>query len=116
MLLKGQGYQAVKITILGTYIGMIVAIILIPLFMFSAQKIFSFLKPYLVYLLIGIMAYMILKDKQRFWNLILFFVSGTLGVIVFSIPNLNEPLFPMLSGLFGVSGLLISFFDNSDRF
>ena len=113
MLLKGQGYQAVKITILGTYIGMIVAIILIPLFMFSAQTIFTFLKPYLVYLLILLMMYMILKDKQRFWNFLLFMISGTLGVIVFSIPNLNEPLFPMLSGLFGVSGLMISYFENT---
>ncbi len=113
MLLKGQGYQAVKITILGTYIGMIVAIILIPLFMFSAQKIFTFLKPYLVYLLILLMMYMTLKDKQRFWNFLLFMISGTLGVIVFSIPNLNEPLFPMLSGLFGVSGLMISYFENT---
>ena len=113
MLLKGEGHQAVKITILGTYIGMIVAIILIPLFMFSAQKIFAFLKPYLVYLLIILMAYMILKDKQKFWNFLLFMISGTLGVIVFSIPNLNEPLFPMLSGLFGVSGLMISYFENT---
>lgn len=113
MLLKGEGHQAVKITILGTYIGMIVAIILIPLFMFSAQKIFAFLKPYLVYLLIILMAYMILKNKQKFWNFLLFMISGTLGVIVFSIPNLNEPLFPMLSGLFGVSGLMISYFENT---
>ena len=113
MLLKGEGHQAVKITILGTYIGMIVAIILIPLFMFSAEKIFTFLKPYLVYLLILLMMYMILKDKQRFWNFLLFMISGTLGVIVFSIPNLNEPLFPMLSGLFGVSGLMISYFENT---
>ncbi len=113
MLLQGEGYQAVKITILGTYIGMIVAVLLVPFFMFSAEKIFSFLQPYLVYLLMTLMFYMIMKDKDRFWNLLLFIISGTLGVIVFSIPNLNEPLFPMLSGLFGVSGLLISYFENT---
>lgn len=113
MLLRGEGHQAVKITILGTYIGMIIAILLIPAFMFSATKIYSFLKPYLVYLLIILMAYMILKDNHRFWNFLLFMVSGTLGVIVFSIPNLNEPLFPLLSGLFGVSGLMLSYFENT---
>src|SRR3989344_2833392 len=32
MLLKGEGYQAVKITILGTYTGLLIAVCLIPLF------------------------------------------------------------------------------------
>ncbi|MBN2422758.1 tripartite tricarboxylate transporter permease, partial [Candidatus Woesearchaeota archaeon] len=113
MLLKGEGYQAVKITILGTYIGMIVAIMLIPLFILIANKIYPLLKPYLIYLLIVLMAYMILKEKNRFWSFFLFLLSGTLGIIVFSIPNLNEPLFPLLSGLFGVSGLCISYFENT---
>ncbi len=113
MLLRGEGYQAVKITILGTYIGMIVAIVLIPLFMLTANKIYPLLKPYLIYILVLLMSYMILKDKNRFWNFFLFMISGTLGLIVFSIPNLNEPLFPLLSGLFGVSGLLLSYFENT---
>jgi len=113
MLLRGEGYQAIKITILGTYIGMIVAIVLIPLFMLTANKIYPLLKPYLIYILVLLMSYMILKDKNRFWNFFLFMISGTLGLIVFSIPNLNEPLFPLLSGLFGVSGLLLSYFENT---
>jgi putative membrane protein len=113
MLLRGDGYQAVKITILGTFSGMVVAVMLIPVFLFSAQKIFSFLKPYLAILLIALMAYMVFKDKLWDWNLLLFMLSGTLGIIVFSVPNLNEPLFPMLSGLFGVSGLMISYFENT---
>ncbi|MBD3202925.1 hypothetical protein GF327_01415 [Candidatus Woesearchaeota archaeon] len=97
MLLRGEGYQAVKITILGTYIGMIIAIFLIPLFILIANKIYPLLKPYLIYLLVMLMAYMILKEKQKFWSFFLFMVSGTLGIVVFSVPNLNEPLFPMLS-------------------
>ncbi|MFH2020520.1 MAG: tripartite tricarboxylate transporter permease [archaeon] len=113
MLLQGEGYQAVKLTLTGTYIGMLVAIAFIPLFMLTANKIYPMLKPYLIYLLIGIMLYMTLKEKQRFWSLYLFLISGTLGIIVFSIPNLKEPLFPMLSGLFGVSGLLISYYENT---
>jgi putative membrane protein len=113
MLLQGRAHQAVKITTLGTYAGMIVSLLLIPLFMLVAQKLFPIIKPYLVHVLILLMAFMILKEKQKFWSFFLFMLSGTLGVIVFSIPNLNEPLFPLLSGLFGVSGLLISFFENT---
>ena len=59
------------------------------------------------------MVYMIAKDKKWVWSLLLFTLSGILGIIVFSLPNLNEPLFPMLSGLFGVSGLVISYFENT---
>jgi putative membrane protein len=112
MLLQGEGYQAVKITITGTYFGMIFAACLIPFFMFIANKVYPYLKPVMVYLLILIVAYMILKDKDKFWSFLLFLLSGTLGVIVFSVP-MKEPLFPLLSGLFGVSGLMISFFENT---
>ena len=113
MLLRGEAHQAVKITILGTYTGLLISIILIPLFLFSAKKIFILLKPILPYLLISLMVYMIFRDRNRYWNLTLFLISGALGAIVFSMPNLNEPLFPMLSGLFGVSGLFISYFENT---
>ena len=57
---------------------------------------------------------MIIKEKQRFLSFFLFLISGTLGIIVFSIPNMREPLFPLLSGLFGVSGLIISYFENTN--
>ncbi|MFH0876590.1 MAG: tripartite tricarboxylate transporter permease [archaeon] len=113
MLLNGEGYQAVKITILGTYSGLLIAVILIPLFILVANKLYPLLKPFLIYLLILLMAYMILKEKLWIWSLLLFLISGTLGLLVFSIPNLNEPLFPLLSGLFGVSGLLLSYFENT---
>jgi len=113
MLLKGEGYQAVKITILGTYIGMVVAIILIPVFMLVANWIFPILQPFVVYVLIILIAFMILKESKKLWCGIVFFLSGILGIVVFSIPNLNEPLFPMLSGLFGVSGLVLSYFENT---
>ncbi|MBS1267185.1 MAG: hypothetical protein MAG795_01157 [Candidatus Woesearchaeota archaeon] len=113
MLLKGEGYQAVKITILGTYIGLLVAIVLIPVFMLIATKVYNFLKPYVGYLLLVLMIYMILKEQKKLWSFILFMLSGTLGLVVFSIPNFKEPLFPMLSGLFGVSGLILSYYENT---
>ncbi|MBN2051940.1 tripartite tricarboxylate transporter permease [Candidatus Woesearchaeota archaeon] len=113
MLLRGEGYQAVKITILGTYTGLVTAICFIPVFILIANKLYPILKPYLVYALILIIIFMIFREKNWLWSFILFSISGTLGVLVFSIPNMKEPMFPLLSGLFGVSGLLISFFENT---
>jgi len=113
MLLHGEAYSAVKITILGAYSGLLVAIMLVPLFIVIANRLYPLLKPYLAYLLAGIIIFMLLREKDKFWCILLFLISGTLGVLVFSMPSLKDPMFPLLSGLFGVSGLLISFFENT---
>ncbi|MBN2142892.1 tripartite tricarboxylate transporter permease [Candidatus Woesearchaeota archaeon] len=113
MLLKGEGYMAVKLTILGTYSGLILALLLVPLFIFIANWLYPILKPYLLYLLLMIVAFMLFREKEKIWSTLLFMTAGTLGVIVFSLPNLAEPLFPLLSGMFGISGLLISYFENT---
>jgi putative membrane protein len=113
MLLQGHGYQAVKITILGTYSGMLLSFLLIPLFLAAAGSISPVIKPYLPYMLIFFVVLMIMRESDKFWSALLFLLSGTMGLIVFSMSALKEPLFPMLSGLFGVSGLLISLSENS---
>ena len=58
---------------------------------------------------------MIIKETgwdKRFWGFFVFVISGVLGLLVLTWPNLNQPLFPLLSGLFGLSTLLISLKDN----
>jgi putative membrane protein len=113
MLLKGEAYQAVKISIVGAYFGLIVAILLAPLFMIIANYLYPIVKPFLIYLLLAIIIFMLFREKEKFWSITLFLLSGTLGVVVFSLPQIKEPLFPLLSGLFGLSGLMISFFENT---
>ncbi|MBU1621957.1 MAG: tripartite tricarboxylate transporter permease, partial [Nanoarchaeota archaeon] len=52
--------------------------------------------------------------KKWLKSLTVFLLAGCLGLIVLTgIPNLKQPLFPLLSGLFGFSILLVSLFDNS---
>ena len=53
-------------------------------------------------------------NNKKFWAFFVFMASGVLGLIVFSIPNLNQPLFPLLSGLFGISILVISIIEKSE--
>ncbi|MEM2130896.1 MAG: tripartite tricarboxylate transporter permease [Candidatus Woesearchaeota archaeon] len=118
MLLQGQGYQAVKITILGTYFGLVLAAFLIPLFFFIAKKIYPLFKPYILFFLILIILFMIFKEKNFIFAFFVFLLSGLLGLLVFDISKnpfsgIKEPLFSLLSGLFGISGLIISFFENT---
>lgn len=111
MLLEGKGFEAVKITIIGSYFCLLLGLLVTPVLIIAAPNVSEFLKPYIGYILVGVVIFMVLKDRKlekRLWNIIIFLISGAFGVIVFSIPNFKDPLFPMLSGLFGISGLLLS--------
>jgi putative membrane protein len=45
--------------------------------------------------------------KSRAWTVIIFFLSGILGIASFNL-GLKEPLLPLFSGLFGASSLITS--------
>jgi len=111
-LLKGQGLMAVKLTLIGSFGAMILSIILFPLFIPIVKYGYPLIKNYIGYLLIATVIFMILRDKKKSMAIIVFFMSGTLGLIVLNIPNFKNPLFPLLSGLFGISTLLISLFES----
>jgi putative membrane protein len=55
---------------------------------------------------------MIWRDEKKFWALLVFGLSGILGMIIFTL-QMNDPLFPMLSGLFGIATLIISLNDKN---
>src|SRR3989338_9764888 len=109
LLLKGLAHNAIMYTVIGALGSLLLSILLFPIFIFSMEKLSSLVTAIVGYLLIGVMAYMILKDKgKRVKALVVFLLSGALGLLVFSIPNLKQPLFPLLSGLFGFSILIES--------
>jgi len=112
MLLQGEGHQAILITILGTFSGLVISVIMAPLFIIVAKTVSPIVKPYLAHVLIGLSLFMIIRDKGRLWAALVFLLSGGLGVLVLSM-DIKEPLFPMLSGLFGMSGLVLSLFENT---
>lgn len=107
-LLNGQGYLAVKLTLIGSFGAIILSLILFPFLIPVVKYGYPLIKNYIGWFLLGVVIFMILKDSNKIWALILFLLSGTLGVIVLNLPYLKNPLFPMLSGLFGTSTLIIS--------
>ena len=115
LLMKGMGFEAVKLATIGSLLCLVVTIVLIPFVLSFVPVIYEFIQPHIGIILILVVAFMILKEKGISGVLrggFVFFISGVLGIIVLSIPNLEQPLFPMLSGLFGISMLLISLSDN----
>ena len=114
LLHKGLGHNAVIYTLIGSMGCLLLGIVLFPLLIFSMAKLFPIVSRIIGYLLIAVMAIMIFREKgKRAKSLALFLLAGCLGMLVFSIPNLKQPLFPLLSGLFGFSILLVSLLEKS---
>lgn len=111
LLMEGMGHEAVKLATIGSLLCLIATIILSPLLIFAVPIIFEYLKDYIGWILLAIVVFMIFREEnmdKRFWAFAVVILSGVLGITVLNIPNLRDPLLPMLSGLFGVSVLLLS--------
>ncbi len=114
LLMKGEGHNAVLCTVIGAVGVIILGILLFPLFIFLMKWLSAPVTGIVGYLLMLIVIYMIWREKnKKLKALTLFLLSGALGLLVFSIPTLEQPLFPLLSGLFGFSILLISLIQKS---
>jgi len=108
LLRKGEGYSAIMLTAMGGLIAIFALIIIsFPLILIT-KKIYNsiyFLIPYILIFSSGIV---VLTEKNRFKALTAFLLSGLLGLCVLNLPNLNQPLLPLLTGLFGGSMIVIS--------
>ncbi len=116
LLNKGEGHNAIVYTLIGSLGALVLGLLLFPVFIKSMEFLFPLVKGSIGYILIFIMGYMILKDAgKRLRSLAMFLLAGGLGLLVLTaIPNLQQPLFPLLSGLFGLSILLMSLNDESE--
>ena len=111
MLLQGRGFEAVKLTVIGSLISLITVVALIPFMIPVVAWIYPIISPYIGWILLSVVSFMILKEmklEKIFWGFFIFIISGLLGIVVFSISNFQQPLFPLLSGMFGISTLLLS--------
>lgn len=112
LLLKGRGYEAVKLSTIGTIFGIIITIILTPLLIPGVTRIYQLIEQFIPYILIISTIILIYKSNNKINSLIIFLLSGTFELIVLN-SNINQPLFPLLSGLFGTSMLIQSLKDNT---
>jgi len=108
MLLKGKGYEAVRLTTIGCYIGILLLILTVPVLILILPDIYEtlgFLVP--VFLIIASL-FLIIKEKRPFLGLTVFLFAGILGILTLNLQIIKEPLFPLLTGLFGTSTILVS--------
>jgi putative membrane protein len=111
LLLEGKGHEAIRLTLIGSLLCLIIIILLSPILIIIVPFIFKYLKGYMGWILLVIVLFMVFKENSihsKTWAFVVVLMAGSLGLIVFSMPNLKDPLLPMLSGLFGLSVLFIS--------
>lgn len=110
MLLRGQGYDAVKLTVIGGVGAVILCASLLPILIFLIPLLYGAARPFIYLLLISIVLIMVLteKGKNKLIALLVFSLAGFVGLLANRLPiNNNLVLFPILSGLFGVSLLIL---------
>jgi putative membrane protein len=109
MVLQGRGMAAVVLHTMGALCCLILSVALVPFFVWLFPTVYTIVKPYTWMLLTAVLIFSIVREKDantRFWSFIILLGSSTLGLITLRTLRLSDPLLPMLSGLFGVSGLV----------
>jgi putative membrane protein len=106
-LLKGHGLFALKLVIIGCYGAAILSIILFPLFFIIVKYGYPLIERLIPYLILLAVLFMVYRDRNKLWATSIFIISGIFGLLAFELP-IKDPLFPMLSGMFGISTMLYS--------
>ncbi len=110
LLKDGKGCEAVAFTAYGGLMAIfMIFLIAIPAF-FGMKPLYEILKiPYIMAsILIIVSLVLIFSDKEKFKSALVFALAGILGLIILNMKALNQPLLPLLSGLFGASSLILS--------
>ncbi|MBW3013871.1 tripartite tricarboxylate transporter permease [Candidatus Woesearchaeota archaeon] len=116
LVMEGRAYECIKLTVIGSLLSVLTSIAFIPIMILLMPLIYEYISKYIGHVLVIVVAFMIIKERTKhriFWAAFIFFVSGTLGYVVLNFPGIKDPLFPLLSGLFGMSMLINSLFENS---
>lgn len=107
LLKQGKGYEAIILTSYGSLSAIFLLLILIYPSIIFIPKIFPIIQKITPFILIIISGFLILNEKNKINSLVVFFVSGFLGLIVLN-SEIKEPLLPLLTGLFGASMMIMS--------
>lgn len=107
-LLAGNGMMAVKLSCIGCFFGIIMSSVLVYPTIKLIPAIYPFIKEYMAFFLIIIIGLMILQNTKKVWAITVFLLAGILGLLVLKYSTVKDPLFPLLTGLFGTATLILS--------
>jgi len=110
LLMAGKGHEALWLAVFGGMIGVAALLLTLPIWLAAIPPFYSLVRPNIHFVLIGLMAVMIAVERKKFWALLVFGMAGAFGFFSSRLPvDENYVLLPMLTGLFGLSSLALSF-------
>ncbi len=107
MLKQGKGYEAIILTNYGSLAAILILIVIAFPSIFIISKTYDLIKEFIPYLLILASVLLISLEKRKLKALFVFMLAGILGFLTLN-SGVNEPLLPLLTGLFGSSMLVLS--------
>lgn len=113
LLLEGRGYEAIRLIVIGGIGALITSLIFISIFAKYFVNLYELSRPYIQYVIILVVFVMLLMEKKLKKILsatLIMAISGIFGILVLNsalVPQQNV-LFPVLSGLFGLSTIILS--------
>lgn len=107
LLREGKGYEAVVYTLYGSLIALPIILLFTFVFIFFLGSVYDAVSIILPYVLIFVSLYLVFSEEEWINAIAIFILAGFLGLTSFNLP-VKEPLLPLLTGLFGVSSLIVS--------
>ena len=126
LLLEGKGYHAVRLSALGSAMAVAIAFIIFLPYTYllgDPLNLYPIIKDNTLFILLFLTSLLLVTETAKFRNsrvlgvlvaLCVFILSGILGLVVLPLPSFSPfglfstVLFPLFSGLFGISTLLLS--------
>jgi putative membrane protein len=113
LLLSGRGYEAIKLTVVGSLGAFVVSCMLVFPMIYCIPILYRAVSPYMGYVLLSFIFFIIFSEKclkKILRASAIFLIAGLYGYVVLSSPLGSEDLilFPVFCGLFGLSTLLVS--------
>ena len=115
MLLDGRGYEAIKLTAMGSFFALFIIILISPLYVLFLPSYYEYFVEYIAPILIVISLFLILSEGRgkKILAFLLFILAGVLGIATLNYTLIKQPLFPLLTGLFGTPLLIMSILHKS---
>ena len=104
---EGRAHEAVLLTLIGSLVSLIFLISLVPLIRKMIKPVFNSLESVIPFLLLITALFLIFHQRNKLIATVIFATSGILGYFVLN-SEINNPLLPLFTGLFGIPSLLIN--------
>ncbi|MBI5332555.1 MAG: tripartite tricarboxylate transporter permease [Candidatus Aenigmarchaeota archaeon] len=109
MLLQGNGYNAIKLSITGAVGACLLLLAMLPLLIFAVPGVYEITRPFIHLVLVAIVGLMIYDEENKAMSISCFLAAGVLGILAFQLPVDNMMiLFPILAGFFGIPAILMN--------